>query len=85
MNSRWLWSSQQRHNLLTAEASRDILEFRVLKTPFPGVFKRYFSTADAMLLCQNTCKTGNYATKLSHLSGVSQHGTVRMFHRTKPV
>ena len=85
MNSRWLWSSHQRHKLLTAEASRDILEFRVLKTPFPGVFKRYFSTADTMLLCKNTRKTGNYAPEMSHLSGVSQHGTVRTFHRSKPV
>ena len=33
--------------------------------PFLGVFKRYFSTADAMLLCQNTCKTGNNAVKMS--------------------
>ena len=33
--------------------------------PFLGVFKRYFSTADAMLLCQNTCKTGNNAVEMS--------------------
>ena len=85
MNSKWLWSSHQRHKLLTAEASRDILEFRVLKTPFLGVFKRYFYTADAMLLCQNTRKTVNFATEMSQLSGVSQHGTVRTFHRSKPL
>ena len=32
---------------------------------FPGVFKRYFSTADAMLLCQNTRKPGNNAIEMS--------------------
>ena len=64
MNSRRLWNSHQRHKLLRAEASRDVLEFRVSETPLPGVFKRYFSTADAMLLCQNTCKTGNNAVEM---------------------
>ena len=32
---------------------------------FPEVFKRYFSTADAMLLRQNTRKPGNNAVKMS--------------------
>ena len=59
MNSRRLWNSHQRHKFLRAEASRNVLEFRVSETPFPAVFKRYFSTADAMLLCQNTRKTVN--------------------------
>ena len=49
---------------MRAEASRDVLEFRVSETPFPGVFKRYFSTANAMLLCQNTRKTGNNAVEM---------------------
>ena len=64
MNSRRLWNSHQRHKFLRAEASRDVLEFKVLETPFPGVFKRYFSTANAMLLCQNTRKTGNNAVEM---------------------
>ena len=59
MNSRQLWNSHQRHKFLSAEASRDILEFRVSEMPFPGVFKRYFSTVDTMLLHQNTHKTAN--------------------------
>ena len=64
INSRRLWNSHQRHKLLRAEASRDVLEFRVSETPFPGVFKKYFSTANAMLLCQNTRKTGNNAVEM---------------------
>ena len=59
MNSRWLWNSHQRHKFFRAEASRDILEFRVSEMPFPWVFKRYFSTVDTMLLHQNTHKTAN--------------------------
>ena len=42
MNRRWHWNSHQRHKFLRAKASRDILKFRVLEMPFPGVFKRYF-------------------------------------------
>ena len=61
MNSRQLWNSHQRHKFLRAKASRDILEFRVSEMPFPGVFKRYFSTVDSMLLHQDTRKTGNNA------------------------
>ena len=49
----------QRHKFLRAEASGDILKFRVSKMVFPGVFRRYFPTADAaMLFRQNTRKTG---------------------------
>ena len=65
MIGRQLWNSHQRHKFLRAEAIRDSLEFRVSEMPFPGVLKRYFSTADALLLCQNTCKTGNNAVKMS--------------------
>ena len=66
MNSRRLWNSHQRHKFLRAEASRNVLEFRVSETPFPAVFKRYryFSTADAFLLCQNTRKTVNNAGEM---------------------
>ena len=64
-NSRRLWNSHQMHKFLRTEASKDILEFRVSETLFPGVFKRYFSIADAMLLRQNTRKTGNDAVKVS--------------------
>ena len=39
MNSRWLWNSRQRHKFLRAEASRDILKFRVSEMAFPGGFR----------------------------------------------
>ena len=42
MNSRRLWNLYQRHKFLRAEASRDILKFKVSKMAFPGVFKMYF-------------------------------------------
>ena len=67
MNSSWLWNSHQRHKFLRVEASRDILKFRVSEMPFPGVFQRYFSTADALLLCQTTGKTGNNAVEMSQV------------------
>ena len=44
MISRRLWNSHQRHKFLRAEASRDILKFRVSEVVFPEVF----STVDAM-------------------------------------
>ena len=59
MNSRQLWNSHQRHKLLRAKASRDILKFRVLEMAFQGIFK-----ADAMLFYQNTRKTGNNAIEM---------------------
>ena len=37
MISRWLWNSHQRHKFLRAEASWDILKFRVSGIAFPGV------------------------------------------------
>ena len=79
MNSSWLWNSHQRHKFLRVEASRDILKFRVSEMPFPGVFKRYFSTADALLLCQTTSKTGNNAVEISQVF----HDIT--FHNSKPV
>ena len=42
MNRRRLWNVHQRHKFLRAEASRDILKFKVLEMAFPGVFKMYF-------------------------------------------
>ena len=42
MNSRRLWNSHQRHKFLRAEASGNILKFRVSEMAFAGVFKRYF-------------------------------------------
>ena len=42
MNSRQLWNSHQRHKFLRAEASRDILKFKVSEMAFSGVLKSYF-------------------------------------------
>ena len=42
MNSTQLWNLHQRHKLLRAEASRDILKIRVSEMVFPGVFERRF-------------------------------------------
>ena len=42
MNSSRLWNSHQRHKFLRAEASRDILKFRLSEMAFSGVFKRNF-------------------------------------------
>ena len=39
MNSRRLWNLRQRHKFLRAEASRDILKFRVSEMTFPGGFR----------------------------------------------
>ena len=41
-NSRQLWNSHPRHKFLKAEASKDILKYRVSEITFPGVFKKYF-------------------------------------------
>ena len=65
LSSRRLWNSQQRHKFLRAEASRYILIFRLTEMTFPGVFKNYFSTADAMLFGHNTRRTGNNAVEMS--------------------
>ena len=67
MNSSWLWNLHQRHKCLRVKASRDILNFRVSEMPFPGVFNSYFSTADALLLCQTTGTTGNNAVEMSQV------------------
>ena len=42
MNGRRIWNSHQRNKFLRAEASWDILKFRVSEMAFPGVFKRNF-------------------------------------------
>ena len=66
MNSTQLWNLHQRHKLLTAKASRDILKFRVSEMVFPALgFQEVFSTTDAKLFRQNTWNTGNNAFEMS--------------------
>ena len=43
-------NSHQRHNFLRAEASRDMLKFRVSEMAFPGVFQKVFCTTDATIV-----------------------------------
>ena len=64
MNSRRLWNSHQRHKFSRAEAPRDILKFSLGNGIFRD-FQEVFSTADAMIFCQNTHKTGNNAVEMS--------------------
>ena len=63
MNSRR--NSQQRLELLRAEASRDILKIRVSEMAFPGVFKRCLPPRTPPLFRQNTYKTGNNVVEMS--------------------
>ena len=42
MNARRIWNLHKRNKFLRAEASRDILKFRVSEMSFPGGLKRYF-------------------------------------------
>ena len=65
MNSRQLWNSHQRHKFLRAEASRDILKFRVSEIAFPGVFKRYFPPRMPYFFV--VIHTGNNAIKMSQV------------------
>ena len=57
MNSRRLWDSHQRQKFLRAEASRDILKFRVSEMAFSGVFKSYFPPRTPCFFRENTRKT----------------------------
>ena len=42
MNATRIWNSHKRNKFLRAEASRDILKFRVSEMAFPEVYKRNF-------------------------------------------
>ena len=78
MNSRQLWNSHQRHKFLRAEASRDILKFRVSEIAFPGVFKRYFLSRMPYVFVVIHTRLGTMPSKcprcstIWHSSNVSQ-------------
>ena len=55
MNKRRLWNLYQRHKFLRAEASRDILKFKVSEMASPGVFKMYFHHGCHLVLSEYTC------------------------------
>ena len=65
MNSRWLWNSHQRHKFLRAEASRDIVKFRVSEMEFPGVFKGYFPPRTPYCFVRIQARLVNNAVKIS--------------------
>ena len=50
---------------MRAEASRDILKFRVSEMAFPGVFKRYLPPRMLCCFIRNTRNTGNNTIEMS--------------------
>ena len=80
MNSRWPWNSHQRHKFWRAEASRNILKFRVLKIAFPGVFNRYFPLWMPCCSVRIHARRGTLCRR--NVPGVPRHNTVQMFHRS---
>ena len=54
MNSRQLWNLHQRHTFLRAEASRDILKFRVSEMEFPGFSRDIFHCGSRVVLSEYT-------------------------------
>ena len=78
MKGRWLWNLHQRHKFLRAEASRDILKFRVSEMAFPGVLKRYFPLQTPCCFVRKHARLGTMPSKCprrsttSHGSNVSQ-------------
>ena len=73
MNSRWLWNSHQRHKFLRAEASRDIVKFRVSEMEFPGVFKGYFPPRTPYCFVRIQARLGTMPSKYPRRSTTS-HG-----------
>ena len=65
MNSRR--NLHQRHKFLRAEASRDIFAIQSFGNDISRGFQEVFSTADAMLFCQKTRKTGKNAVEMSQV------------------
>ena len=67
---KFLISRLIRHKFVRAEASRDILKFRVSEMPFPGVFKRFFHRGRQLVppeYIENTLKTGSNAVEMSQV------------------
>ena len=73
MNSRRLWNLHQRHKFLKAEASRDILKFRVSEMSCPGGFKRYFPTRRPCCFVRIHARLGTMPAKCARCS-MTSHG-----------
>ena len=82
MSSERLWNLHQRHKFLRAEASSDILKFRVSEIEFSRVFKRYFPL---LTPCCFVVIHPGLGTMPSKCPKCSTTLTVRTFHRSKPV
>ena len=76
MNSRH--NLHQRHKFLRAEASRDILKFRVSGMTFPGVFKRYFPLRMPCCFVRKHTRLGKMPIEMSQLF----HDIARVEHFT---
>ena len=74
MSTRRLWNSHQRHKFLRAEASRDILKFRVSKMVFPGIFRRYFPLRTPCCFVRIHARLGKMPSKCPRRSTIS-HGS----------
>ena len=74
MNSRRLWNSQKRNKFLRAEASRDILKFRVSEMSFPRALKRYFPPRTPCCFVRIHARLGIMPLKCPRHS-VTSHGS----------
>ena len=74
VNSKWLWNLHQSYKFLRAEASRDILKFRVSEIAFPGIYKRYFPPWRPCYLVRILARLGTMPLKCPKRSTTS-HGS----------
>ena len=72
MNSRRLWNSHQRHKFLRAEASGDILNFRVSEIAFPGFSRGIFHRGRDVVSSEYMLSKCPRHSTSSHGSNVSQ-------------
>ena len=80
------WNSHQRHKFLRAEASRDILKFRVSDMPFPGVFKGYFPLRmPCCFLRIHKEYMQDWEQCSRNVPGTPRHPTGLRFYRSTPV
>ena len=83
MNNGRLWNSHQSQaQVLRAEASRDILKFRVSEMMFPGVFKTCFPLQTPCCFLRIHARLGTMASKCPRRSTTSHDSNVS--HRSKP-
>ena len=71
------------HNFLRAEASSNILKFRVSKMVFPVVFRRYLPPQTPCCLVRIHARLGTMSSKCPRHS-TTWHG-LNISHRSKPV